>query len=85
MSEVRSRSKGKEAQELEQQGSNSGDDGDGKTNYDPSLFDKKVTMAVEGLEPFFDKILRQKTSKENALDTAEYINTAKRNQYFNWL
>ena len=35
-------------------------------------------MAAEGLEPFFTKILRQKTSKENALDIVEYINTLKR-------
>lgn len=35
-------------------------------------------MATEGLEPFFTKILRQKTSKKNALNIAEYINTLKR-------
>jgi hypothetical protein len=35
-------------------------------------------MATEGLEPFFTKILRQKTSKENTLDIAEYINILKR-------
>jgi hypothetical protein len=47
-------------------------------NYDLLLFDKKVTLAVEGLEPFFDKVLRQRTPKGNALIIAEYINTAKR-------
>jgi integrase len=41
------------------------------------LFDKRVTMAAEGLEPFYDKVLRQ-ILKENALDIAEYINTTKR-------
>jgi hypothetical protein len=41
------------------------------SNTDPLLlFDKKVTMAVEGLEPFFDKILR-KIPKANALIMAE--------------
>ena len=40
-------------------------------------FDKKFTMAVEGLEPFFEKILR-KMSKGNALIIVEYINTARR-------
>jgi hypothetical protein len=28
-------------------------------NYEILLFDKKIALAVEGLEPFFDKILRQ--------------------------
>jgi integrase/recombinase XerD len=41
------------------------------------LFDTKIALAVEGLEPFFDKILRQ-TLKENALIIAEYINAIKR-------
>jgi hypothetical protein len=40
-------------------------------NYDILLFDRKIALAVEGLEPFFDKILRQ-TLKENALIIAEY-------------
>jgi hypothetical protein len=35
---------------------------DGNANnansYDLLLFDKKVSLAAEGLEPFFDKILR---------------------------
>jgi hypothetical protein len=73
VSEVRLRFNGKEAQEQHESS-----DGDGNANYDPLLLDKKVTMATEGLEPFFTKILRQKTSKENALDIAEYINTLKR-------
>jgi hypothetical protein len=46
-------------------------------NYDILLFDRKIALAVEGLEPFFDKILRQ-TLKENALIIAEYINAIKR-------
>lgn len=73
MSEVRLRFNGKEAQEQQESS-----DGDGNANYDLLLLDKKVTMAAEGLEPFYTKILRQKTSKENALDIAEYINTLKR-------
>jgi integrase/recombinase XerD len=44
--------------------------------YDLLLYDKKIASAVEGLEPFFDKTLRQRTLKENALIIAEYINTA---------
>ena len=55
MSDVRLRFNGKEAQEQQ---------GDGNANYDPSLLDKKVTMATEGLEPFFTKILRQKPLKK---------------------
>jgi integrase/recombinase XerD len=73
VSEVRLRFNGKEAQEQQKSS-----DGDENANYDPLLLDKKVTLATEGLEPFFTKILRQKTSKENALDIAEYINTLKR-------
>jgi hypothetical protein len=46
-------------------------------NYDLLLFDKKVSLAAEGLEPFFDKILRQ-ILEGNAIIIAEYINTAKR-------
>jgi integrase len=75
VSEVRLRFNGKEAQEQEQQESS---DGDGNANYDTLLLDKKIILVTEGLEPFFTKILRQKTSKENALDIAEYINTLKR-------
>jgi hypothetical protein len=40
-------------------------------NYDSFLFDKKIALAVEGLEPFFDRILRQRTLKENAIIIAE--------------
>jgi hypothetical protein len=45
--------------------------------YDIVLFDRKVALAVEGLEPFFDKILRQ-TLGENALIIAAYISAIKR-------
>ncbi|MDF2770397.1 MAG: hypothetical protein K0S91_3235 [Nitrososphaeraceae archaeon] len=45
-------------------------------SYDSFLFDKKIALAVEGLEPFFDRTLRQRTLKENAIIIAEYINTA---------
>jgi hypothetical protein len=57
------RPKFKEKETQEQQESNGNED----ASYDFLLFDKKVALASEGLEPFFDKILRQKTSKENAL------------------
>jgi hypothetical protein len=46
---------------------------DGKAIND-LLFDKKVTLAIEGLEPSFDKKLRQRIPKKNALAIAEYIN-----------
>ncbi len=46
-------------------------------NYDILLSDKKIVLAVEGLEPFFDKILRQ-TLGENALIIAAYISAIKR-------
>ncbi|MFY9567128.1 MAG: hypothetical protein WAQ29_12325, partial [Nitrososphaeraceae archaeon] len=65
MSEVRLRSNGRKTQEQQESS-----DSDGNA--------KKITLATEGLVPFFTKILRQKTSKENALDIAEYINTLKR-------
>jgi hypothetical protein len=67
--------KGEEAQE--QEFNNDGINKD-DSHIDFSLtFDKKFTRAVEGLEPFFEKILR-KISKENALIIVEYINTARR-------
>ena len=47
-------------------------------NHDLLLFDKKVTLVVKGLEPLFDRILRQRTRKGNALIIVEYTNTAKR-------
>jgi hypothetical protein len=40
-------------------------------------FDREVVLAVEGLEPFFNKILRR-TLMENTLTIAEYTNTVKR-------
>ena len=52
-----------------------GQESDNSAKNDLLLFDKKVAFAVEGLEPFFDKILRRQTPKENALIVAEYINT----------
>jgi hypothetical protein len=64
-------------EEEEAQEKESGDGNANNTNYDLLLFDKKVSLAAEGLEPFFDKILRQ-TLEENAIIIAEYINTAKR-------
>ena len=39
-----------------------------------SLFDNKVSLAVEGLHPYFEKMLRERISKENALVISEYIN-----------
>jgi integrase/recombinase XerD len=77
VSTVRPRFKvSEEGEEAQEQGFNNRNDRN-DCNTDFLLFDKRVTMAVEGLEPFFDKILRQ-TSKENALIIAEYINTARR-------
>ena len=46
--------------------------------YDLLLFDKKIALATEGLIPFFERILRERTSKENALIISEYIIAAKR-------
>jgi hypothetical protein len=43
-----------------------------------SLFDNKVHLAVEGLHPFFEKMLRERTSKENALVISEYVNSLRR-------
>ena len=74
MSKVRPKYVDGEAQDQESVDDNNATN----ANYDPFLFDKKITLAAEGLEPFFDKILRQKTLKENALNIAEYINTVKR-------
>ena len=47
-------------------------------HYDLLLFDKKIALATEALIPFFERILRERTSKENALIIAEYITAAKR-------
>lgn len=41
-------------------------------------FEKMVALATEGLEPFFQNILREKTSKENALIITEYLIAVKR-------
>jgi integrase len=71
---LRARPKYFEREEL--QGRQSGSDVT-NANYDLLVFDKKVALAVEGLEPFFDKILRN-TLKENAFIIAEYMNTVKR-------
>ena len=37
------------------------------SNNELSLFDNKVALAVEGLHPFYEKMLRERISKENAL------------------
>lgn len=37
-----------------------------------SVFDKKIELAVEGLNPSFESLLRERTAKENALFIAEY-------------
>jgi integrase len=37
-----------------------------------------VTLAVEGLHPFYEKMLRERISKENALVISEYINSLRR-------
>lgn len=36
-------------------------------NSDLSLFDNRVALATEGLQPYFEKMLREKVSKQNAL------------------
>jgi hypothetical protein len=55
-----------------------GHESSGRVTNDFLLFDKKVSLAIEGLEPIFDKILRQRVSNRNALIIAEYMNAAKR-------
>lgn len=42
------------------------------------MFDNKVALAVEGLHPFFEKMLRERISKKNALVISEYINSLRR-------
>jgi len=43
------------------------------TCYDnKSVYDKKIELAVEGLTPFFESLLRERTTRENALFIAEY-------------
>ena len=41
-------------------------------------FEKMTTLATEGLEPFFQNELRERTSIENALTISEYITAVKR-------
>jgi hypothetical protein len=48
------------------------------SDNEPTLFDNKVALAVEGLHPFFKKMLRERISKENALVISEYINALRR-------
>lgn len=48
------------------------------SDNEPSLFDNKVALAVEGLHPYFEKMLRERISKENALVISEYINALRR-------
>lgn len=45
---------------------------------DLSLFDNRVALATEGLQPYFEKMLREKVSKQNALAISEYINSLRR-------
>ena len=47
-------------------------------NKEHSLFANKVALAVEGLHPFFEKKLRERISKKNALVISEYINSLRR-------
>jgi hypothetical protein len=53
-------------------------EGDDDNNNDALLFDKKIALATEGLIPFFEKMLREKMLKENALIISEYIIAARR-------
>jgi integrase/recombinase XerD len=49
-----------------------------KSSYlETSLFDQKVELATEGLEPYFLRHLRTKISHENASIIAEYISSMK--------
>ena len=41
-------------------------------------FEKMIPLSTEGLEPFFQNILRKRMLKENALIIAEYITAVKR-------
>jgi hypothetical protein len=41
-------------------------------------FEKMISLVTEGLEPFFQNILREKTSKENSLIITEYLTAIKR-------
>ena len=43
-------------------------------NSDLSLFNNKVALATEGLQPYFERMLREKVSKQNALTISEYTN-----------
>ena len=45
--------------------------------HDP-IFDKKVGLATEGLVPFFQKVLRERISKENAVVIVDCTLAAKR-------
>ena len=43
------------------------------TYYDnKSVYDKTIELAVQGLTPFFESLLRERTTRENALFIAEY-------------
>ena len=68
---LRARPKYFEREEAQNQQSHGDVNNVNNANYDILLFDRKIALAVEGLEPFFDKILRQ-TLKENALIIGEY-------------
>lgn len=48
------------------------------SNNEHSLFDNKVALSVEDLHPFFEKMLRERISNENALVISEYINSLRR-------
>ena len=41
-------------------------------------FEKMISLSTEGLEPFFQNILRKKASIENALIIREYLIAVKR-------
>lgn len=76
MSEVRSENIKREEVLVKQES----DDANKVNNVicDPLLFDRKFVLAVEGLEPFYDKILRQPL-RENALTSRVYQYSKKRN------
>jgi hypothetical protein len=48
------------------------DNGGGQTERNP-LFDQKLEIATEGLEPYYLEHLKTRISKENALTIANYV------------
>jgi hypothetical protein len=45
---------------------------DGDHNNKAVIFDKKIALATESLPAFHERLLRERTCKENALSIADY-------------